>query len=231
MIALDIIKTAMRHIGVLAVGETPSADQTNDGLASLGDVIGTWNNSSLLVWQSSVEAFVTVAGQAAYTIGATGNWVTTRPVSIGPSFATYSGIDYPLQSLTYDEYNMIGLKTIQSSILSGISYVNDFPNGKVYLYPTPSTAVTISLDTATAITAPLLSSTTLSFPPGYSRALQWDLAIEIAPQYGMELTDKQLRIAASAKAAIKRANHVPVVASFDAALGGGNGPYVFERGF
>lgn len=48
MTALDIIKGAMRLIGVLAAGEVPRAEDAQDALLSLNAMINDWQNEPLI---------------------------------------------------------------------------------------------------------------------------------------------------------------------------------------
>lgn len=215
---LAIITKAMQHIGAIATGETPSAAESADGLIAFNDVLETLNLQNLAVYGAAAEAFTTIAGQARYTIGATGDWVTSRPVSIGEAFCTVQGIDFPIDSWTYPEYMAVAYKADRSSIIERLVYVNDYPLGVIYLFPTPDAAVTVSIDTMRQLTAATLVSDTVSVPPGYARMLAYAVAVELAPQYGAA---PPVAYAAATLALVKRANRVPALASFDATLVGG----------
>lgn len=222
--AYDIIRIAMQHIGVLAEGETMSADQSTDGLRALNDVLETWSLQSLAVWGSLVETFATVAGQAAYTIGPTGNWNTERPVSVESLYTTVDGLDFTALPWTLGEYQGVGLKTQRQPIVERFVFVNDAPLAQVILYPTPSRAVPVVIDAPRILTQVAAIATMLTFPPGYARALQYAVAVELRPRYGSPIdVDAQAR---STLALIKRANRVPRVSSFDSTLlGNRNGSW------
>jgi hypothetical protein len=221
--ALEIIKTAMRLIGVIATGETPSAAEAADGLSALNDVIETWNTEGMTVYGSIATAFTATPNVGSYTIGPTGAFVTAspRPVRIDGVYASFQGVDFPVQQWTYDQYMGAAVKATASTYPTRYAYVNTFPNGQIYLWPVPAVAITLNLDIAVQIGAITSLATALTFPPGYARALQWELAAELAPQYGIELTATQVALARNAKAAIKKANHVPSVSRMDMVLTNG----------
>ena len=50
----------MRLIGTIATGETPTADETADGLLVLNDMLENWSTETLSVWGSSNQTFNTV---------------------------------------------------------------------------------------------------------------------------------------------------------------------------
>lgn len=216
---LAVINKAMVHIGAIASGETMTAQEAQDGLDAFNDVLETWSLQNLAVYGGDVETFATVGGQASYTIGATGNWVTARPVhEINGAYHTVSGVDFPITIWSQAQYNEIAVKSTQSSLIDRLAYINDFPNGIVKLYPTPSAAGSIKLDIARVLTAATAITDAITLPPGYMRALAYAVAVELTPQYGGGIDVSPQ--ATKTLALIKRANRVSPVASFDIALSG-----------
>lgn len=214
--ALDIIKRAMRHIGALAEGETPTAQEEADGLDAFNDVLETWNLESLSVYGEAPEAFTTVGGQALYTIGTGGNFNTARPVDVMGAYVTYQGVDFPLTKIPLASYNDIGLKTQGNIIPEAFTYINDFPLGKIYLWPVPSQAMTISINAQRILSSVATGATVVSMPPGYKRALQYAVAVEMSAEYstGVDVSG----MARSTKAPLKRANRVQPLARYDGML-------------
>ena len=214
---IAVITKAMLHIGAIASGETPNANEASDGLDAFNDVLETWSLQNLAVYAGDVETFATVGGQASYTLGPTGNWVTTRPVqNIMGAYSTLSGVDFPITIWTAAQYNEIPVKASQSNIIERLAYINEFPNGIVKLYPTPSSAGSIKLDTARLLTAAATTADVIALPPGYMRALAYAVAVELTPQYGgaIDVSPQAMKTLAY----IKRANRVSPVTRFDAAL-------------
>jgi hypothetical protein len=50
-------------------------------------------------------------------------------------------------------------------------------------------------------------ATDLAFPPGYLRAFRYNLACELAPEFGVEPTGQVMRIAMTSKRNLKRVNN------------------------
>ena len=57
------------------------------------------------------------------------------------------------------------------------------------------------------LTKPALLATELTFPPGYLRAFRYNLACEMAPEFGVEPSPQVQRIAMTSKRNLKRINN------------------------
>lgn len=225
-----LVKSAMRLGGATAVGETPTSDEMTDGLSALNDLLENWSTQNLAVYGGAVETFPTVAGQATYTIGVGGNWNTVRPIRINDnSYCTFQGVDFPINRIGQDEYNLIALKTQQQPIIEKLLYVNDNPLGRVTLWPVPAQIVNISLDSDRILMAVADITTVMMLPPGYLLAMKHALWILMAPDYGRTVTDEVKDVARSSFAAIKRANKVKRVSRYDSALVGDD-PVTWQSG-
>lgn len=216
--ATDLITSSMRLISAIATGETPNDDEISDGLLVLNDMLENWSTERLSVWGQADQVFNLVAGQSAYTIGPGGNFNTVRPVRISGAFSTVLGVDFPIDIITQQEYNEISLKTAQQQIVEKLVYVNDAPLGRITLYPPPSGVVPITLSLDRVLTTPVVAATQLIGPPGFTKALRFCLAAELAPEYGTSPPDMVLQVAADAKADFKRANSIEWVMSSDPAV-------------
>jgi hypothetical protein len=228
--AYDLIKGSMRLIGAIATGETPSADEANDGLNTLNDLLETWSTENLIVWGSDNETFATVAGQALYTIGPAGNFNTVRPIRVTGAYCTFGGVDFPIQLIGPDEYNGIALKTQQQPIVEQLLYINDNPLGLIKLWPVPSQVIPIVLNNDRVLTQVASLATVMTFPPGHLIAMKHALAILLAPDYGVEPSSAVVAVATSTKANIKRANKIKRQATFDPALSSDE-PAIWQRGY
>lgn len=218
ILALDLIQSAARLTGALASGETLNANEASDCLLVLNDLLENWSTENLAVWGAANETFTLVPGQATYTIGAAGNFNTTRPIYITSAYCTFGGVDFPVELVNQDQYNLINLKTQEQPIVEKLLYVNDFPQGRITLWPVPNTAIPLVLSTGRVLSSPVTLATSLTGPPGYLKALRFCLAVELCPEFGMEPTPSVLQITADAKGDYKRANQVPVVSRFDDAI-------------
>jgi hypothetical protein len=85
--------------------------------------------------------------------------------------------------LSNEEYALIPLKSTSSTIPYGLYYRNAYPLGTVTLYPTPAAGYTLYLECQAALSTYSAVSDSVSLPPGYLKALKYNLAIAISPEY------------------------------------------------
>lgn len=219
--AYDLIKGAMRKVGITSAGETPTTDEANDALTDLNDLIESMNLDNLFVWGSASTPFTTVSGQATRTIGPTGQFVTDRPVRVTNAYCTVSGVDYPIEIIGQAEYDNIVLKTQTQQIIERMAYVNDNPNGLLYFWPIPNAAIPIVIGIDRIIAQVASTATTMTFPPGYLKYMMYELGIALSVEYGVEPMPAVINYARTTRAALKRANKLKRKAYFDPAITGG----------
>lgn len=208
----------MRKVGITSAGETPTADEANDALDDLNDLIESMNLDNLFVWGSASTPFTTVAAQATRTIGPTGQFVTDRPVRVTNAYCTVSGVNYPIEIIGQAEYDNITLKTQQSQIIEKLAYVNDNPNGLLYMWPVPQSAIPIVIGIDRIIASVATTAAVMTFPPGYLKYMMFELGIALSTEYGVEPTSAVIKYAQTTRAALKRANKQKRKAYFDPAL-------------
>lgn len=204
--ALQVIEDAFRKATITAVGDTLTAEECNDALRALNDILENLSLERQSVYARSTQQFTATAGQATYSIGPGGLWNTTRPVSIDDvGYARLLGVDYALHAIDQGSYNLLVLKT-QPGVPSRFLYVNDAPLGTVTLWPVPDQTYTIGLQIDRVLTSISDLQTVLAFPPGYELALKCLLAEVLAPEYGVALPAAVADQAQRFKADIKRNN-------------------------
>lgn len=217
--ALDLISGSLRLLGAIAPGEVPSGAEGADGLTALNDLIESWNIERLQIPAIQRTTHTLTIGLNPHTIGTSGTFNTTRPVKIENAGLMLSGssIEHPLHPLTEQEWAEIVTKA-QSGQPGEFFYRANFPLGAIYLNPVPSAADTLVLYTWTPLSSVAALATTLAFAPGYNRALRYNLAVEIASEYGRPLPQDVLAIAIESKGRLKSLNEPTQVAVCDAAL-------------
>lgn len=205
----DQINRALRLLGVLAEGETPSAATSQDALLAMNQMIDSWNTERLSVFATQDQVFSWPAGEIRRTLGPTGDFVGNRPVLMDD--ATYyrapSGVSYGIKFINQDQYNGIAVKTATSTFPQVIFVNETFPDVEMFIYPKPTQTLEWHFISVEELTQPANLATQLHFPPGYMRAFTYNLAMEIAPEFGVEPSPQVQRIAMTSKRNLKRINN------------------------
>jgi hypothetical protein len=206
----DQINGALRLIGQLAEAEVPSAATSEDALATLNQMIDSWNTERLSVFCTQDQIFSWAPGFITRTLGPTGDFVGNRPILIDDS--TYfrdpaSGISFGIKLINQQQYDGIAVKTVTSTYPQ-VMWVNmSYPNISMTVYPVPTKVLEWHIVSVQELTTPALLSTPLAFPPGYLRAFKYNLACELAPEFGVEPSPTVQRIAMTSKRNLKRINN------------------------
>ena len=206
----DIINGSLRLIGQLAEGEAPSADTAQDALAAMNQMIESWNTERLSVYATEDQVFLWPPSLASRTIGPTGDFVGNRPVQVND--ATYfkdpaSGLSFGIKMINQDQYSGIALKTVRSTYPQ-VMWVNDtYPDVTITIYPIPTKELEWHIVSVQPLAQPAVLATDLFFPPGYLRAFRYNLACELAPEFGVEPSPQVARIAMTSKRNLKRVNN------------------------
>jgi hypothetical protein len=206
----EIITGSLRLLGVLAEGESPSTETANDALFAFQQMTDSWNTERLAVFATQDQVFSWPSGQRSRTLGPTGDFVGNRPVLIDD--ATYfrdpqTNVSYGIKIINQQQYDGIAVKTVTSTYPQ-VMWVNmTYPNIEMYVYPVPLRLLEWHIISVEELTKPANLGTTLAFPPGYLRAFRYNLACELAPEFGVEPSAQVQRIAMYSKRNLKRINN------------------------
>jgi hypothetical protein len=206
----DIINGSLRLLGVLAEGEVPSAETSQDALNAMNQMIDSWNTERLAVFSTQDQVFTWPASTISRTLGPSGNFVGNRPILLDD--ATYyidasTGVSYGIKMINQQQYDGIAVKTVTSTYPQVIFTNMSYPNIEMFVYPVPTRALQWHFISVEELTQPATLATVLSFPPGYLRAFRYNLACEMAPEFGVEPSPQVRRIAMTSKRNIKRINN------------------------
>jgi hypothetical protein len=206
----DLINGSLRLLGVLAEGETPSAETAQDALFAMNQMLQSWNTERLAVFSTQDQVVTWPAMTRSRTFGPTGDIVANRPVAIDDS--TYfrdasTGISYGLKLINQQQYNGIAVKTVTSTYPQVLWVNMTYPDIEMYVYPVPTKVLEFHIVSVDELTQPANLATDLAFPPGYLRCFRYNLACELAPEFGVEPSRQVQRIAMTSKRNLKRVNN------------------------
>ena len=217
----DQITRALRLLGVLAEGETSSASVMQDSLMAMNQMIDSWNTERLSVFCTQDQVFTWPAGEYIRTLGPTGNFIGLRPVLLDE--ATYfrdpgTNVSFGIKFINQQQYNGIAVKTVTSTYPQVIFVNMGFPDVTMSIYPRPTRDLEWHFISVQKLDEPATLVTDLLFPPGYLRAFTYNLAMELAPEFGIEPSPQVQRIAMTSKRNLKRINNPDDVMSMPYAI-------------
>lgn len=215
------INRALRLLGILAEGETPSAATSQDCLMALNQMIDSWNTERLSVFCTQDQVFNWPVGEISRTLGPTGDFVGNRPVYFDD--ATYyrdpgTNVSFGIKFINQQQYDGIAVKTVTSTYPQVIFVNMTFPNVEMFIYPRPTRLLEWHFVSVQELDRPADLSTVLYYPPGYLRAFTYNLACEFAPEFGVEPSQQVQRIAMTSKRGLKRVNNPDDVMSMPYAI-------------
>ena len=216
----DQINRALRLLGVLAEGETPSAATSQDALTALNQMIESWNTERLTVFSTQDQVFTWPSGTISRTLGPSGDFVGNRPVLLDDAtyFKASNGVSYGIKFINQQQYDGIAVKTVTSTFPQVMFTNMTFPNIEMTIYPKPTQDLEWHFISVEELDNPATLVTNLTFPPGYLRAFVYNLAMEIAPEFGVEPSPQVQRIAMTSKRNLKRINNPDDVMSMPYAI-------------
>lgn len=221
--AVDLITLALKDIGALGVGQSISAEDTADALATLNMMLGQWQGERLSVYHL-VDTAIPSTGKQTYTIGIGGDFNVQRPVKINAAYARLNAgsstpIDYPVTVIdSREDYSHIALKSLQS-FPSWVYYDPAFPLGNLDFYPVPNNTFELHIVTQEALPQFTAPAQVVNLPPEYMSAIRYNLGLYLAPSYQLDPQRSLVGLAMNSKRVVKRMNWQPQSMTMPRGLG------------
>jgi len=198
-------------------GITPGTTIVGFGTGAGGQILeaGTY---LLNVSQTVVSS--TIVGYYKRPLTLNSAFVRVNTTSNGVAI-TGGGLDYPVSVLNVEEYEMIGLKSLNGPWPKAVYYQPTEVLGNISLWPNPAQGE-VHLFADNIFTRNTSLYDVMALPEGYNMALRWCLAERLMPMYG-KASPVQIGMiqtyAAQGKSTIKRTNMRPVqLARYDNVL-------------
>ena len=225
MTALDVNTAAMLRINAVSPGENPTDAEAQTGLDNLNDMMDSWQIERLMIYSINRQVFTLNSLQNSYTVGPGGDIDIPRPVVIDRiGIINLSNanqpLELPLRVLTDAEWLLRPVKAITSTLPQEVYDDGGYPLRTLFLWAVPSVPVGIALYLRALLGKFIDLATDYEFPPGYSDAIKWNLAVRISPEFGGFLPPTLPALALEAKARIKALNTPSLDLRCDEALVG-----------
>ncbi len=189
----EIITGALRILGVIGEGQSATAQQISDSAEALNYLIKAWENQGVPIWAIKFTDITLLDGVADYNLGIGQSINIPKPLKIYQAFRrTTNNVDVPMTILSQQQYNMLGNKTASGAPIQ-LYYNSQRDYGVLSLYPVPTSAVLTDV-VRIYYQRPLedfdASTDNADIPQEMLRALKFDLANELAFEYGVSATDR-----------------------------------------
>jgi len=205
-------------------GITSGAVAVNQTLSGTGITPGTTITQMLTGAGGNVNEVGTYQVNISQNVASTAiSLYYQRPLNIDSAFVRINtnsngtpivngGLDYPVAILNVEDYQMIGLKTLNGPWPKALYYQPTETLGNIFVWPNPAQGE-MHIFANTNFGRFVTMYDNVNLPQGYSMALRWCLAERLMPMYGKASQTQIAMIAAYAgqgKATIKRTNMKPV---------------------
>lgn len=200
-----LIRGALRNINAIATGETPSSAEMSEASEAFNLMIKAWQAEGMGLWLNDTFTITLVADQASYTMGTGGDVNAPRPLEVIEArfYYTSGGNEIPMIQASRQEYFDLSLKT-STGVPTQYYYDPQRSLGVFYIWPvwktTPAGSIKGTVKTVIEDFDSLAN--TVDFPQEWLRALKFNLAIELAPEYGKEPSRTLISLAISSKMSV-----------------------------
>jgi len=192
-----IISTALRRLRVLDAAETAASADITTGAAVLNLLIKAWALKDVNLWLTQEAVLTLILARGMYYLGPTGDTCLTvvgsaqitRPIEVLEArIRDTDNNDEPLTICqTRDEFFSITDKT-SSGDATHVWYDPVITNGRLYVWPVADDATkTIVFTMRRTIEDFDASANDFDGPPEVLDAIVWNLAVNLAPEYGREV--------------------------------------------
>lgn len=207
----EVITPALRTLGVIAAGEVPTAEDSQDSLDVLNRLLDSWATERLQIFSVVRTVWSIVSGTQDYTIGTGGTVNVARPTYIDhvnyQRTDTSPVVEFQLNPHTEDSWAGVPIKTLTAPLPTQWYYTPTFPLGTLSLWPIPTGTTLQGVLYAPQAVAQFAAVTdSVSLPPGYKRMLVTNLALELAPEFGAQPHPMLVKAATESKMDVKRRN-------------------------
>jgi hypothetical protein len=208
----DLIKSALRSLGVLAQGEEPSAAESQDALVIFNQMVDTLNADSLNLFSETMDEFALSAAKQTYTYGPGGDFNKPRPTYIDrASIVILSNpqqpLEFPIPIYTTQQWQeQVPIKNTPGNLPLLIYDDCAYPLRNITFWPFASDNTHFRSYTWQKLTQGTNLSTIIALPEGYAEMLKTNLAVRLAPEYQASVHPVTAMLAISTLATIKAAN-------------------------
>lgn len=192
----QFIETALRTLGVLALDQTPNATEYTNALVKLNALIGEFRTRGLQIWQRTTYTMSLTSGTSSYSIGSGLTLNTPYPLHILQAVRIDANASTRIDMEIIADYDYNILPSSSNGIPLQLTYQQKMNQGTIKVWPTPDTYSASNVTIQLVYLRPLEyfsgATDTADFPEEWVSAIIYNLAVRMAPEYGIPLDDRKL---------------------------------------
>lgn len=196
----QVIRGALRKVGASAPGLPLTTDDYTDCGEALNNLVMSLQVEGMPLWAMKEYTFNLTQGVNSYNIGLGQTLNTPAPLKIVQAYTRdlNSLTDIPMNIYTHYDFNLLANKTPQTPqgypIHLWYEPNNQNQMGTMHIWPSPDAYSQTSRTITIVYQAPFevfdASTDTPDFPQYWIQALIWLLAAQVAPEYGVPISDR-----------------------------------------
>lgn len=232
----DIITASLRLISATDPNQTLDGQSVQDALYTAIEILDSWNVDGGMIYSQTIGTFPVLEQKQTYTIGPDLSPAFPVPDFIVPArpqnliYAAFQPtgvspvIELPLKIINSVEWAQIVSKNVGSGIPTQIYLDQTFPIGNLNVWNEPNQGGNFVLqywNQLPSFDMTLDTVFTTKFPPGYMRLLRYEIAMNIAPEYGKSMPPDVASVLSEIKRNINNNNITSEWSTYDVPVGSG----------
>jgi hypothetical protein len=181
----EIISDSLQLLGVIGSGETATANDITLCSNFLNKMVKAWQAQGIHLWKQTTQSVTLVAETYSYTL-------SPRPLEVISSRYHYSsGLDREMKKLGRSEYDRLPTKTTSTGPSTAFHYTPGLTSGTLLIWPVPTsseTSDTVVVTYMQSIEDFDAAGDNPDFPAEWLECLTFNLAVKVAPAFGITLS-------------------------------------------
>lgn len=189
-----IISAALRKISAISKGQAVATLDTTNGTEALNAMLKSFQTKGMPLWAIAEYSFALTATRN-YNIGVGQTLATPAPLKITQAYLkdTTAITSRPLNIQTHYDYNNLQPTSTDTGPPINLMYEPKNQLGVIHLWPKPDTYSIANCQVTITYQRPFEdmvgASDNLDFPQYWTEAIIYGLALRLAPEYGVPITD------------------------------------------
>lgn len=186
----DLIKRALRMVGAITSGQTPSEDKIQSAAIVLNSIIKELDADKMYLWQLSSSNLTLVAGQQSYT---SSDGLPTDIYMLDTlTYLDSSTSEFPVDRIDHKRYEDISDKTVQDIPEKAfLTQELDLSSRTLYIWPTAQSAATLRIRYRRRLFDFDTAENNPDLPAEWFNFLAFKIAVDLAEEYGV--TDNKIK--------------------------------------